>query len=215
MFCNPCFTKLNVFRGICFTFEDEYYSAYHNQFLTNQLTVPTLAYLRDYDKFTGTNIQGENPTNFSIYSSFKTFKSYHYPLVFGDDSSDCSGGTRGDFDLTKVYLQMSAAALVGRPLTQAETNILLGAQNAGCTNQDWLYIQQSLYNQGAGANTYPQGLEDFDWSMNFHVNSKFPQMLIRKEVISTDVGTLLGSSIVITEETVIVSVSVTEIEYVE
>ena len=95
---------------VIISFCNEAQSIYHTSPLQPTIGDPTSAYKNDYDKFVGTNHNGNNPSNSSVYNTYKSFFGVHYPIVFGTNSSDCNGGSSAGIVASKEFLSHSIAA---------------------------------------------------------------------------------------------------------
>ena len=196
---------------VIISFCNEAHNIYHPSALQPVIGDPTSAYKNDYDKFVGTNHNGNNPSNSSVYNTYKSFFGVHYPIVFGTDSSDCNGGSSAGIIASKEFLSHSIAALVGRQLGIVEASEILTPQNLGFTNSEWGVLSSALQ----GVNNYPQGLENFGWVGKWDRHSVFGQPVISETQFTQDIDDLIKDNTTIVEEIVIVDVIVTTVEYVE
>ena len=186
--------------------------SYHGNLLTDTLSDPTTLYLDDYDKFTGSNINGNNPSGVAIYNTFKSFFGVHYPTVFGAGSSDCAGGSRiSGLNSSKEFLSHSIAALEGVSLTSTEASIILTPPNLGLTSAE----QVTLLNALQSPNNYPTGLKEFGWVGQWDRYSLEQTQIITSREFGEDMAELIANNVVVEQELVLVDVAVTVVEYEE
>lgn len=185
---------------------------YHGNDLQSTISDPTNVYLDDYDKFTGNNLNGNNPTNSSVFNLYNSFFGIHYPIVFGTDSSNCNGGTNANgISASKEFVSQSIAALEGETLTLGEASAILTPQNLGFTIPEWATLSTALQ----GVNNYPTGLKNFNWFGKWNRHSITGQPVIDEATFAQDIDELIRDNTTVGEEVILVDVATTVIEYEE
>lgn len=160
------------------SFCNESQPVYHGSTLSNAIAAPTAQFTTDYNDFT---------TN--VFPNYNSFIGIHYPVVFGDGSSNCSGGTQTALESSKEFLLHSAAALEGIPYTLARlTEEGFDTQNQGFLPAEWTTLRTALQ----GANPYPDnGLSNFGWLGKWDVNADSSGNIITVADFQQDIDELL------------------------
>jgi len=182
---------------VVISFCNEASPSYHSS--ANTLQATTTAFLDDYDKFTGTNLNGNNPAQDSLYSSFKSFKGIHYPIVFPNDHWTAP---------SQAFVLNSLAALRGTRYTFSEVNAL--TENLGFASGAWDILKASLQEP----NSYPNnGLENFGWLIKHDRFKDAQGSVIDTTEFTNDITLLLEGSNTTVEEQVLVNVIDTVVDY--